>query len=150
MGIKILKRQAEGLVKKTKRTMNTREEYVTCDQAKALKELGFDWPCRFAATSEDAPKGLYWTYPDDATNSCLYNRSFTIPTQAVACRWLREETGLILHVFYNDANKGYGWYILNKANGSREGIWSYISHSYEAALSAGIDCALELLKGGEQ
>lgn len=89
--------------------MKTHEEYVTYQQAELLKEFGFDWPCRYRATKEDAPDGQYWNYPclDELSNSELGSREFAIPTQAVACRWLREVYEMDISVYYVHMNKTY-------------------------------------------
>lgn len=129
--------------------MATREEYVTYAQAKALKELGFDWPCRYHATKEDASKDQYWTYPliaDHIRNSECSDRSFALPTQAVACRWLREEKGVEVESVL--CMTGYMASISSTkiANEQDVKVTGAFYGTYEAALSDGLDRALTLLK----
>lgn len=130
--------------------MNTREEYVTCTQAQALKELGFDWTCRYYATKGYAHDEHYWKSPclGDLRNSDLKSIWFTIPTQAVACRWLREEKGLWFDLGVSASVQ----YTIDVFSLDKEEYFICEGHfsSYEAAISAGIDRALKLLKGGEK
>ena len=70
-----------------------KEAYVTFDTARFLKEKGFDWEClgfyKYYKSSPKAKPHLEMNisiYPSARENSVA-----PCPTQAVACRWLREE-----------------------------------------------------------
>lgn len=127
--------------------MITREEYVTHAQGKALRTLMFDWPCwtTYSANGQ-FEKHSYHTY-----NKQFWARDWcTAPTQPVACRWLREEKGLSVDAYIQC--DGYTWQILKCGNPKRNARYvdsfdetNPLFPTYEAALSAGIDRALELL-----
>lgn len=79
-----------------------KEQYVTFNVAKLLKEKGFDWKV-FNFYDENGTflhrKGvcyeLYnWNYPTKDEYASQYCSS---PTQQMACRWLREEKGI--HIY---------------------------------------------------
>lgn len=129
-----------------------KEEYVSYERAVKLKELGFKDKCN----------AYYWTEDKafECTNSIVHKNSDTCQTVVMAPslwqaqKWLREVKDMDVLVFNNAC--GYGWEISksnsdsrgttialfdDKGNDKDSGMWL----SYELALSAGIDKALELL-----
>lgn len=73
-----------------------KEQYVTFEVAKLLKEKGFDWKVFHFYDENGHLKhregdcySLYnWNYP---TNDEYGSQYCSAPTQQMACRWLREE-----------------------------------------------------------
>lgn len=62
-----------------------KEAYVKFDTAKLLKEKGFDW---------DTDK-VY----ERSLMACRYE-DYPMPTQQMACKWLREEKGFYVYATY--------------------------------------------------
>ena len=125
-----------------------KEDFVTYDQAKTLKELGFDWECTHG----------YYMFNDKEPwlNTCGYAKNtiggdffyYSAPTLAQAQKWLREVKGIALNI---DAHDGgfYQWEEIYLPNAQEyEGYVHYdVTQypTYEEALSEGIDRVLELL-----
>lgn len=130
-----------------------KKRYATFEQSQTLKRLGYKEKCN----------AYYWTYDGafELTNSICHKNMdncgtiSTAPTLSDIQAWLREKKQLDVLVF--NCACGYGWTI-SKANddvtrgttiklfdhkGEHEdsGMWL----SYEAALSAGITKALEMI-----
>ena len=120
--------------------MNT-EDFVTYEQALALKKLGFNYDCDYCY-SED--KELYkYDYHTEYYNGS--NNDLPAPTLAQVQKWLRKEKGiyiepiLIYDKFYTDCkspSRGKYWAVEHRKY--------YLS--YEDALSAGITECLKLLE----
>lgn len=144
--------------------MAMNENYCSYELSKALKAAGFDEPCQMYYTHEDAPDGAVWLTGDPRFlqdyNSLLDDCPFAKPICSAphiyqAQKWLREKKKIDVLV-YNCAC-GYLWEVSKATNGTglilfdekgddeNSGCWT----SYEAALSAGISAALELIKKGE-
>lgn len=78
-----------------------KEQYVSFEVAKLLKEKGFDWECdSWTAeyiTGVELHTGMERrNYNDDSVS--LYDGLFSAPTQQLACRWLREEKKIHLEL----------------------------------------------------
>lgn len=133
-------------------------DYCDYELSLALKVAGFDYPCYFYYTKENAPDDCVWqTTSEEAPID--YNRSVyalcSMPTLAQAQKWLREKK-MIDVLVYNCAC-GYTWEVSKAMNGTgliefdekgddeSSGCWT----SYEGSLSAGISASLELIKKGE-
>lgn len=121
------------------------EEYIAYQQAVTLKECGFDWECnRYYIHNNET---LRWHYPADNMNEA--NDFYSAPRLWSAQKWLREVKGIALNV---DAHDGglFMWEAIFLPNAVS--CEAYIAPdieqypTYEAALSAGIDAALELIK----
>lgn len=136
--------------------MNHKEDYVSLEQAKALKELGFDWECRAVyANNFDSPYGNGFCY-GIGFSEMNYNNSdfgYSAPTLAQAQKWLREVKELDLDItLYRkiDARekpaKIKRYYNCELSYSEDEEDLYDDFDSYEQAQSAGIDKALELLK----
>lgn len=68
-----------------------KEAYVTYEVAKLLKEKGFDWECCFywcVFPNGDRVHTEYGYFANHNGNET--DRFVSRPTQAMACRWLRE------------------------------------------------------------
>lgn len=133
-------------------------DYCNYELSKALKTAGFDEPCYFYYTRENAPEDHVW-YTTSEEAPIDYNKSVydgcSMPTLAQAQKWLREKKKIDVHV-YNCAC-GYTWEVSKAMNGTgpiefdekgddeSSGCWT----SYEGSLSAGISAALELIKKGK-
>ena len=103
-------------------------QLVTFEQAKKLKELGFDWESRiYCGIDKVTTSGLY-------INHNKYPNLLTIPETALALKWLRDEKKIDIEL-----TKRY------TAN-----MWAYNTNdrivtsfpTFEQAESAGLDYAL--------
>lgn len=128
--------------------MNT-EDYVSYEQAKKLKELGFDWRTiwyyEFEEPTDDEAV-LNYTASYNGLNNNMFDDNYSAPTLAEAAKWLREIHKLSIRINYSQTHKNWFFDILNLDDGSYtdSDIDEYYS-TYEKALSAGLDAALELL-----
>lgn len=149
------------------------EDYVSYELAKKLKACGFDEPCNFYYTKEDAPDGAVW-FTGDPRDPQDYNHlqddcPFAKPICSAphiyhAQKWLRE--GAMLHVEAYPAMPTLKWYFyiddlnqhVNQHDGELMTRWDEdmqeeaderLYDSYECAMSAGISAALELIEGRE-
>lgn len=137
-------------------------DYVSYDLALKLKAAGFNEPCDhcYAKTSESQHEFIGMTTSRDYNKPRDGEPPFLSPICSApalwhAQKWLREKKKIDVLV-YNCAC-GYLWEVSKATNGTglilfdekgddeNSGCWT----SYEAALSAGIAAALELIKGGE-
>lgn len=136
-------------------------DYVDFKTALALKKAGFNEPCDSYYIKDNAPDGTAWivptTYREDfnADYDCPFCKPLcSAPTLAQAQKWLREVRGIDVLVW--NCACGYGWEISKADTQSRgttlmvyddngedmdSGMWL----TYENALSAGINVALQLL-----
>lgn len=141
-------------------------DYCDYKLSLALKVAGFDYPCYFYYTKENAPDDCVWqTTSEEAPVD--YNRRIyagcSMPLLYQAQKWLREK--LLLNVGVNPAIPTLKWqfYIddlnqhINPHDGELMTRWDddmqekadeRLYDSYEQALSAGIAASLELIKKG--
>lgn len=123
-----------------------KEQFVSFDTARMLKEAGFDENCR---SSYYATGNVCYS---DCNNSGLSNGYVSRPTQAVAARWLREKKGL--HVYAIQTNlpltkphtTEWEWgYIITKVDNPNtpDKLFDMNYTTYEEAMEAGIRHALE-------
>ena len=116
---------------------------ITFEQAKKLKELGFDWDTKF--------------YFDFIGHECSshsninYNKSvesiYSRPTTALALKWLRDEKEIDVLVLVDKANNYYYSHIENYL-GSEYDVnveTKHNSETYEQAESEGLDYTLDYL-----
>lgn len=138
-------------------------DYCDYKLSLALKAAGFDELCRAHYTNgyanddpEDVSREVKFHY--DWTSPYNYNRivgNTSAPTLWHAQKWLREKWGIAINV---DAHDGdfYTWEAVFLSNASQDVVIEaslsaklspYVEKlgSYEAALSAGIASALELI-----
>ena len=117
-------------------------QLVSCEQAKALKELGFP---------QDLFYGTFYFATLESVNPIPFcgmpftNTHIVCPTLELAAKWLREKKDLWIHICKPNSD-------LTKWSSSVNRISSHLWRiclefdSYEQALSAGIDKAIEILK----
>lgn len=121
-----------------------KEDYVSLEVAKLLKEKGYCWPCNSLYTLEGFIK--FRTIDDNFNRLTAYSR----PTLYEAQKWLRTKHNI--HIVIDNCACGYGWFLYKADNGTRiedyeecgpndGGCWD----NYEEALSAGILEALKLI-----
>lgn len=129
-----------------------KEEYVSLEQARLLKECGFDWKCAHYYTPENTTNGYQWFTSGEEQNYNEHHLTLTTsaPTQALAQKWLRDEKGIevvVRPVFRSNSRRGYDWSVYDDCSGYCALRASPpFSENYESALSAGLDAALELIE----
>lgn len=132
-----------------------KEEYVSYECAVKLKELGFDWKVEHSYTDVIKESAREEWDEEECQWSTVYDcNSYPKPRLDQAQKWLRDCKDMDVLVFNNAC--GFGWEISksnsdsrgttialfdDKGNDKDSGMWL----SYELALSAGIDKALEFL-----
>lgn len=143
-----------------------KEHYVSYEQAKRLKALGFNWECYYHYdTTANKPKicpnytnndgeGDLWIYSDDCNLYCDMNshQYCSAPSLNQVQAWLREvkEWDVIaIPTLSKDGSKKYRWDICHWSNPEYGDDSKGIYESYELALNAGIDAVLKLLEKGE-
>lgn len=119
------------------------EDFVTYEQALALKKLGFDWDVNYVyypnkSIGEVFPKGNY-------NNMSAEFITCSAPTLAQAQKWLRKEKD-----YHIEPRLFYDKFHTDCKSSSRGKYWQ-IEHgkyyfSYEEALSAGITECIKLLE----
>jgi hypothetical protein len=118
-----------------------KKEFVSYEQALALKELGFDEEC---FGGYDIDKELYIGYEN---NEILFNPSYYIitPLKQQVFRWFREKHNIDFAVLekYKDLGKFYGGYV--NQNDVRVSFGSDFK-TYEEAEDACIDRLIEIVK----
>jgi len=122
------------------------EDYVSYGQAVELKGCGFDRVCRafYGAEPDGEPLLCVSALPDIRPDG-EKGRDAAAPSLAQAAKWLREAKGMNVYPLYDyyvkkwyfHCGSGTYWYVTNGAA---------VYPTYEAALSAGIDAALEMIK----
>lgn len=121
-----------------------REDYVSIELAKQMKEKGFCWPCYSCYTIEGFI--MFRFLADDFNKTDAYSR----PCLYDAQKWLRKENNI--HIVIDNSASGYGWFLYKADNGTRiidyaddgpndGGCWD----TYEEALNDGIFEALKLI-----
>lgn len=137
--------------------MDNNQDYCSYELSKALKACGFDEPCDhcYAKTSDSEYEFVQMTTSRDYNKQRDGEPSFLSPICSAvplwqAQKWLREK-GIAVSVQANEI-QGELWYSADiitteGINELVDGGFDYMD--YEAALSAGISAALELIKKGE-
>lgn len=128
-------------------------DYCNYDLSLALKAAGFDEPCDSYYDKACASDDEYWHTKREEIynwNGLDSDCQISAPTLWQAQKWLREK-GIAVSVQANEI-QGELWYsadiITTKGiNELVDGGFDYMG--YEAALSAGISAALELIEKGE-
>lgn len=121
------------------------EELVTLETAKLLKEKGFNEYCKNVIDIDNIlSETLY------RTNDNLPKQCFSLPTQSIAQKWLRETKNI--HICVYNCACGYGYEISKADNGTHIASSTYKGtndggewDTYEEALEAGIREALKLI-----
>ncbi len=139
----------------------TIDTFLTYEQAKLMKEMGYDEQTYFfyyTDIAEDGTpvvvhSGFVVPYRNSEIVVLLLSR-ISAPTQAQATRWLRSKgyETVVSPVFdYEEGLEGYDFGVYDDATGyiAIQGTFPY-SETYEEALSKAIDAALDLMKGGQE
>lgn len=134
------------------------EDFITYEQALALKKLGFKEKCFFFYENENRIRAFYVAAMDVLLNSnniggCVNRRkniddyTCDAPTLAQAQKWLRKEKKLSIEPVSGDTDE-HGWeYGLVDRNLSPKFHFNCITYSsYEEALSAGITECIKILE----
>jgi hypothetical protein len=128
------------------------KEFITYNQALALKELGFDEPCLKMGMSDiDIINTERTDEGDYPKNSHLFSGWVAIPTYSAAFRWFRKKYGLIgqpipLCISYPGKVTHYGWSIVSNQNSID---WENEDNGfkiYEEAELACLDKLIEICK----
>ena len=137
--------------------MNITEDYVSIENAKLLKEKGFDSEevgCRGGFYSETAYEsghgimtesgkevGLVY---DDLLNSELGHNEYLRPTLQMAMKWMREVHKLHITV-YSCSQESWAYRITKPHQKLEDGAYAEDFASYEETCDAAIKCCLEKL-----
>lgn len=132
--------------------MTNINDYCSYELAKKLKDAGFDWECS-KRTIEKIPGTEREEWDDDQQMYCTITDAVIIyiPTLWQAAKWLREVKGIEVYAVPRFAS---AYEVVGIRLGKTVTRNSYVFTSwdiknphptYEAALSAGIDAALELI-----
>lgn len=120
-----------------------KEDYVSLDVAKLLKEKGFDEQCRYTYCGESEEDiGV-----SNNKNSSFPQDIYSMPTLYEAQKWLRNEKGLYVEVSYMNSDY-YIYEILTIPKHDLIGLSNrepFYYKSYEQALNNGIKEGLKLI-----
>jgi hypothetical protein len=127
------------------------KEFVTYEQALALKELGFDEPCFLGYKMEDLfelfTKGLVYNSIYETFNGTT-NFSCTAPLKQQAFRWFREKHGMLGCIEFVEPEYGgdYGYKLYYKPGHLYIDHWNKGFKTYEEAEQACLDKLIEICK----
>lgn len=132
--------------------MDNNQDYCSYELSKTLKAVGFDEPCgHYYCAFDNETDVRFWNiHPAQSQNRLRTPKDTVVadaPTLAHVQKWLREKKELIILIGMTRIDDWfYGIYDKRgkclKDDGTQRDC-------YEAALSAGIFAALELIKKGE-
>ena len=71
-----------------------KEQYVTFEVAKLLKEKGFDWDCWFAFFEDELQPQFWFNRPHKNTEIPSNKNIISSPTQQMVCDWLIKEKNI--------------------------------------------------------
>ena len=118
------------------------KEFVSYEQAVALKELGFNEPCMAIYYSKD--KSFSWHHHKDHTNDepALDSGEFNIsaPTYSAAFRWFREKHGLVGLVTTFNSKNNFRYAVYAEYIGTED------YKTYEEAEQACLDKLIEIVR----
>jgi hypothetical protein len=123
----------------------SKEQYVTFEVARLLKEKGFDWFTYAYYTKDDVDKEPYFGMenlcPDNWNGQAaeVNDLWFSAPTQQMAMRWLREKKMIFISPFPTfKSGLHYSWRVDIKSCFGEElgGNYEYIT--YEDAVDAAL------------
>jgi hypothetical protein len=126
-------------IAKMNKNMNNKElQLVTFEQAKKLKELGFDWK---STKAYNFNKRLFSTVePYNHNSESDEYPDYSAPSIALALKWIRDEKALDYRIQFNKG--GSASYCRNITSLHRQ--WAYAC--YEAAESTLLDELLSILE----
>lgn len=127
-----------------------KEQYVSLETAKMLKEIGFmaDITSRYV---KEEPDDVDWCLYYDGIRGFNYNvypDTVVCPTQALAARWLREKYNYHVFSHYSFISEKFQYMIQNidirhYDNAISCGLYS----SPEEAMEAGLQKTIKMIKG---
>ena len=128
--------------------MMIKEQYISLDTARMLKDASFNVPCRRHYTKSGSTWETAVPETIDDSKSCTW---FPCPTQALAARWLREVHHINVYACFDyerfDERK---WFFTREHTLVNDDSAVYCSitnyNSYEEALESGLKHGLELVK----
>lgn len=120
---------------------NNQLQLVTFEQAKKLKEAGFDWPTieLYESTDQSLSSTVCPENHNDGNPSFL-----SAPTVSLALKWMRDVKGLLGAVSHTD-DFGY-WYGIKDMNNGGVITFNRCYETYEDAESALLDELLKLIE----
>lgn len=130
-------------------------DYCDYKLSLALKDCGFDEPCDYYYTKEDAPEDAAWIVPTtdredfNADSDCPFCKPLcSAPTLAHAQKWLREKWGIYAYCEPNCLKK---WFARAIDLAKNEDLLfdGEMFDNFEKATKYAISAALELIKKGE-
>lgn len=120
----------------------SKEDYVSFEVAKLLKEKGFNYPCRVVYS----PKGIVKHYlKEEVCAHHLKGHKKLCPTHQMARKWLKEVHNILIEPepVWNGKKWEYQLFIVTPQNAASP----YYEHnpykSYEECVEAGIKYCLE-------
>jgi len=124
------------------------KEFVTYEQALALKELGFDEPCWAWWHIEDCDTRFCYSEQRSPIINSRETEIVGLPTFSQAFRWFREKHKLesIVVPSGNSEGKTNGYYFEIIFDFSKDNIESDSYPSYEEAEQACLDKLIEICK----
>lgn len=133
------------------------EDYVTYEQAKTLKDLGFDWECNHWYHIDEEKLNISYDYVNHNT---LSPKALSAPTLGQAQKWLFENRSYFISIQYNNEKETFqciiykqtftqGYYCTNESYSKEyfQGCEDITSYDPTYCLSKGITKVLELIKG---
>lgn len=136
-----------------------KEDYVSFDVAKLLKDRGFDEKCSYEWGVPDIDGGYIlqkWSiYNGEIRNSELINDAYAAPTLQMACKWLRKMHNIFIEIYLPSHSEHedtiyHGTYSFDIFNLNKK-VYVYCTwnekefNSYEEAIEAAIKYTLENL-----
>lgn len=127
-----------------------KEDYVSLEVAKLLKEKGFNEPCRVTYFEDD--NNVHISAVFTRYNENLDDNSYSCPTLYEAHKWLRNKHNTYVEVDsgYNKNGKLFS-FTINHYNNNDDWDWGWETEAddyykeYEGALNRGIKEALKLI-----
>lgn len=122
----------------------SKEQYVTFEVARLLKDKGFDWDIRQYYALDSKTNVWDLEYDDSKGNYNIYGENLiSAPTQQMAMRWLREEKGV--HI-YPIPITGFNYMVavyVEQGNGTESRtVLENTCNAYEDAVEAALQYVL--------
>lgn len=133
-----------------------KEDYVSFEVAKLLKEKGFDESIEtlikndgtiYYLDTNSVSKRQHITIKNSEIN--IYSEDVSCPTQQMAMKWLRETTNYELNVFCSEVDKnfkrGYSYDIFNVVDVEEKSHQEHGFNTYEEGVEAALEYTLKKL-----
>ena len=122
-------------------------QLVTLEQAKKLKELGFDWECIYLY--DESGKRCSVITKENHNDLPIF---FSAPEIALALKWFRDERGMRYNIeFHNDLEfRNEEHYEYNYWEDTYNNCKCKWCKTYEAAESALLDALIEYAEGNSK